>query len=218
MLKLHILTVFTPSIKMCLGGSDHKWSALSPGVNEPETYWGHTWDLICQRPHSEVIWVAHDHILLAVCTWTCPGSHRRTRRSTSTHSFTTHIIFKCEIKKKKQQQRGTSILVDGVQMKQFDFNLSWRGLILPTPRSLQTCSSFNFPQTRLDGKCITASCQLKQPIQSLQMEMMYSTYTFIRISSRGKWELFTILYIFLLLCSNAFNSSPSPFCSCWIKC
>ena len=61
-------TLCTPGVNICPEWCDHRWTALSTGVNETH------WDLITQtsfrggldhmRPH-ETTW---DHILLAVCT------------------------------------------------------------------------------------------------------------------------------------------------------
>ena len=74
-------TLFRPGIDMRPGSSNHKWTALSTGVNTLKMHWGRI-DVRSLRPHSEVVWATYDHILLAVCTRMCPGPHWRTAYST----------------------------------------------------------------------------------------------------------------------------------------
>ncbi len=73
--------LFRSGINMRLGWSNHKWTALSTGVNAPKMHWGHT-EIRSLRPHSEVVWVAYGHIVLAVWTHMCPGPHWSTAYST----------------------------------------------------------------------------------------------------------------------------------------
>ncbi len=58
--------------KLCLGWCDHKWTALGTGVNAPKMHWGRI-EIRSLRLHSEVVWAAYGHILLAVWTRMCAG-------------------------------------------------------------------------------------------------------------------------------------------------
>ncbi len=59
--------IFGPGINMHLLRSDHKWTALSTGVNAPKTHWGRI-EIRPFKPHSEVVWTTCGHIISAVCT------------------------------------------------------------------------------------------------------------------------------------------------------
>ncbi len=112
--------LFRPGINMSPEWSDHKWTALSTGVNTPKTHWGciEIWSL---RPHSEVVWATSGHILLAVWTLMCPGPHYALTYLTdvllvsgSTYVYNDVINNN---NRQQQQQQQPAFLVDGVHTK-----------------------------------------------------------------------------------------------------
>ncbi len=194
---------------MRLGWSDHKWTALSSGVNTPKMHLGCI-KIRSLRPHSEVVWASYGHILLAVCTRMWPGPHWCTAYSTDVLlvSRSMYAVQQYHIKVRQQATRTRtgkmdsrgwsthetrwpiSIWAEESVQRKLDDSYHNRAIY----EIHDSTSSYSFQQTRHSlVRCCPHQFKNNNIFSSLQTEMMYvfiCTYSG-EVRSDHEWSLKT---------------------------